>query len=157
VSFPEITSKRPLVLWGNQFQRRQYSHQKTHPPTHIHIHTHTHTHHTRTHTHTHTHTHTRTHTHTNSKCYILTPIVWITLPLTSSYILSFTSVIGDRGSTVVNVLCYKSEGRWFDTRWCHGIFNWHKSFRSHYGYGGRLSSNRNEYREYFLGVNAAGA
>ena len=22
--------------------------------------------------------------------------------------------IGDRGSTVVKVLCYKSEGRWFD-------------------------------------------
>jgi len=27
--------------------------------------------------------------------------------------------IGDRGSTVVNVLCYKSEGRWFDLSWCH--------------------------------------
>ena len=26
---------------------------------------------------------------------------------------------GDRGSTVVKVLCYKSEGRWFDSRWCH--------------------------------------
>jgi len=23
-------------------------------------------------------------------------------------------LIGDRGSTVVKVLCYKSEGRWFD-------------------------------------------
>ena len=23
---------------------------------------------------------------------------------------------GDRGSTVVKVLCYKSEGRWFDAR-----------------------------------------
>jgi hypothetical protein len=28
----------------------------------------------------------------------------------------------DRGSTVVKVLRYKSEGRWFDPRWCHGIF-----------------------------------
>jgi len=27
--------------------------------------------------------------------------------------------IGDRGSTVVKVLCYKSEGRWFDSRWWH--------------------------------------
>ena len=27
---------------------------------------------------------------------------------------------GDRGSTVVKVLCYKSEGRWFDPSWCHG-------------------------------------
>ena len=24
----------------------------------------------------------------------------------------------DRGSTVVKVLCYKSEGRWFDPSWC---------------------------------------
>jgi hypothetical protein len=27
--------------------------------------------------------------------------------------------LGDRGGTVVKVLCYKSEGRWFDSRWCH--------------------------------------
>ena len=26
---------------------------------------------------------------------------------------------GDRGGTVVKVLCYKSEGRWFDPSWCH--------------------------------------
>ena len=25
---------------------------------------------------------------------------------------------GDRGSSVVKVLCYKSEGRWFDPSWC---------------------------------------
>jgi len=31
-----------------------------------------------------------------------------------------------------------------------------KSFRSHYGPGVDSASNRNEYREYFLGVNAAG-
>jgi hypothetical protein len=29
---------------------------------------------------------------------------------------------GDRGSTVVKVLRYKSQGRWFDHIWCHGIF-----------------------------------
>ena len=29
---------------------------------------------------------------------------------------------GDRGSTVVRVLRYKSKGRWFDPSWCH----WHK-------------------------------
>ena len=33
---------------------------------------------------------------------------------------------GERGSTVVKVLCYKSEGRWFDPSWCHWIFHWHK-------------------------------
>ena len=30
---------------------------------------------------------------------------------------------GDRGGTVVKVLCYKSEGRWFDPRWCHWNFS----------------------------------
>jgi hypothetical protein len=38
-----------------------------------------------------------------------------------------------------------------------GIFHWHKSFWSHYGPGVGSASNRNEYQEYFLGVNAAGA
>jgi len=28
----------------------------------------------------------------------------------------------DRGGTVVKVLCYKSEGRWFDSSWCHWNF-----------------------------------
>ena len=32
----------------------------------------------------------------------------------------------DRGSTVVKVLCYKSEGRWFDPSCCYCY--WHKSF-----------------------------
>jgi hypothetical protein len=32
-------------------------------------------------------------------------------------------LIGDRGSTVVKVLRYKSEGRWFDPRWCHWNFS----------------------------------
>jgi len=31
--------------------------------------------------------------------------------------------IGDRGSTVVKVLRYKSEGRWFDSNWCQWIFH----------------------------------
>jgi hypothetical protein len=31
--------------------------------------------------------------------------------------------IGDRGGTVVKVLCYKSEGRLFDSRWCHWNFS----------------------------------
>ena len=29
-----------------------------------------------------------------------------------------TSTCFDRGSTVVKVLCYKSEDRWFDPSWC---------------------------------------
>jgi len=66
--------------------------------------------------------------------------------------------LGDRGSTVVKVLCYKSEGHWFDPSW----FHWHffidiKSFRSHYDPGVDSASNRNEYQEHLLGVKAAGA
>jgi len=32
-------------------------------------------------------------------------------------------IIVDRGSTVVKVLCYKLEGRWFDPSWCHCNFS----------------------------------
>ena len=64
---------------------------------------------------------------------------------------------GNRGSTVVKVLCYKSEGRWFDPSWCQWLFIEIKSFRSHYGPGVDSASNRNEYQEYFLGLKAAGA
>ena len=56
---------------------------------------------------------------------------------------------------MVKVLCYKSEGRWFDPRWCH--WNFPLTFRTHYGPGVDSASNRNEYQEDFLGVNAAGA
>ena len=62
---------------------------------------------------------------------------------------------GDRGSTMVKLLCYKSEGRWFDPSWC--FFTDMKSFRSHYGPGVDSASKRNKYQEHFLGVNAAGA
>jgi len=31
-------------------------------------------------------------------------------------------LFGNRGSTVVKALCYKSEGRWFDPSWCQLIF-----------------------------------
>jgi hypothetical protein len=61
------------------------------------------------------------------------------------------------GGTVVKVLCYKSEGRWFDSRWCHWNFSLTYSFRPHYAPGVDSAYNRNEYQEYFLGVKAAGA
>ena len=64
---------------------------------------------------------------------------------------------GDRGGTVVKVLCHKSEGRWFDHSWCHWNFSLTLSFRSHYGPGVDSASNRNEYQKHFLGVKAAGA
>jgi len=50
---------------------------------------------------------------------------------------------------VVKVLCYKSEGRWFDPSWCH--WNLSLSFRSHYDPGVDSASNRTEYQEHFLG------
>jgi len=64
---------------------------------------------------------------------------------------------GDRSSTVVKVLRYKSVGRWFDSRWFHLNFSLTWSFRTQYGLGIDSASNRNEYQEYFLGTKAAGA
>ena len=60
--------------------------------------------------------------------------------------------IGDRGGTVVKVLCYKSESRWFDPSWCQWIFHCHKILP-----GFDSASDTNEYQEYFLGVKGAGA
>ena len=34
----------------------------------------------------------------------------------------YSHILGDRGGTVVKVLYYKSEGRWFVRRWCHWNF-----------------------------------
>jgi hypothetical protein len=42
--------------------------------------------------------------------------------------LHFTTLIWGTAVALVKVLRYKSEGRWFDPRWCHGIFHLHKSF-----------------------------
>ena len=39
------------------------------------------------------------------------------------YLLYIYIFYGDRGGTVVKVLCYKSEGRWFDPSWCHWNFS----------------------------------
>jgi len=64
---------------------------------------------------------------------------------------------GDRGSTVVKVLCYKSEGRWYDPSLVSlEFFIDIKSFRSHCGSGVDSASNRYEFQEHFLGVKAAG-
>ena len=51
---------------------------------------------------------------------------------------------------MVEALCYKSEGRGFDSQWCHWIFSMTKFFRPHYGPEVDSNSNRNEYQEYFL-------
>jgi hypothetical protein len=54
-------------------------------------------------------------------------------------------------------LCYKSEGRWLDSGWCHWNFSLTQPYRSHFGPGVDSTSNRNEYQEHFMGVKAAGA
>ena len=67
------------------------------------------------------------------------------------------SVCGDRGSTVVKVLCYKSEESLVRFQAVSlELFIDIKSFRSHYDPGVDSASNRNEYQEYFLWVKAAG-
>jgi len=72
--------------------------------------------------------------------------------------LRYCFIGGDRGSKVVKVLRYKSEGCSFDPSWCHWNFFFDiKSFRSHYGPGVDSASNRNEYQEFILGVKVAGA
>jgi hypothetical protein len=39
-------------------------------------------------------------------------------------ILGYNFVLGTAdGGTVVKVLCYKSEGRWFNSRWCYWTFS----------------------------------
>jgi len=39
------------------------------------------------------------------------------------YFTNYVTEMGDRGGTAVKVLCYKSEGHWFDSRWCHWNFS----------------------------------
>ena len=60
-------------------------------------------------------------------------------------------------SQLVESLRYKPEDGEFDSRWCHWNFSLAYSFQLHYGPGVDSASNRNEYQEHFLGVNAAGA
>ena len=38
-------------------------------------------------------------------------------------LLWYSRKVGNRGGTVFKGMCYKSEGRWFDSRWCHWNFS----------------------------------
>ena len=60
---------------------------------------------------------------------------------------------GHAVAQLVEALRYKPEGREFDSRWCH----WNFALYNPSSPGVDSASNRNEYQEYFLGVNAAGA
>ena len=52
-----------------------------------------------------------------------TPILGDGDPLIHVEFVAYIDTVGDRGDTVVKVLCYKSEGGWFDSRWCHWNFS----------------------------------
>ena len=67
-------------------------------------------------------------------------------------------LLGHAVAQLIEALRYKSEGRGFDSRWRHwNFFLLTLSSRLHYGSGVDSASNRKEYQEYFLGVEAAGA
>jgi hypothetical protein len=53
--------------------------------------------------------------------------------------------MGHAVAQLVEALRYKTEGRGFDSRWCH----W--NYFIDYGPGVDSPTNRNEYQEYFLG------
>jgi hypothetical protein len=53
---------------------------------------------------------------------------------------------------LVEALRYNPEGRSFGSQWGHWHFSLSYFFRFHYDPGVDSASNRNEYREYFLGV-----
>jgi hypothetical protein len=55
--------------------------------------------------------------------------------------------MGTRGSVVVEALCYKSEGREFDTRWDECIVPVYLIRPAGPVPGGYSASNRNEYQE----------
>jgi hypothetical protein len=52
---------------------------------------------------------------------------------------------------LVEALCYKPEGRWFDSRLGHWDFSLTYSFRPRCGPGVDSASNKNDYQEYLLG------
>ena len=64
----------------------------------------------------------KTYSHKSKHC--ITRTIYIVHMCVHTYIPTY--VCGDHGGTVVKMLCYKSEGRWFDPSWCHWIFHWHK-------------------------------
>ena len=71
--------------------------------------------------------------------------------------IQYGMIWGHAVAQLVETLHYKSEGREFDSRWCHWNSSLTQYFRPHYGPGVDAASNRNEYQEYFLEIKAAGA
>ena len=59
---------------------------------------------------------------TSSRCQIY-KFNSLQLLMPYSFFFCISRLSGDRGGTVVKVMCYKSEGRWFDPSWCHWNFS----------------------------------
>ena len=56
-------------------------------------------------------------------CFMSSSHILVILELNFILYIFSKRIKGDRGGTVVKVLCYKSEGRWFDSRWCQWNFS----------------------------------
>jgi len=54
---------------------------------------------------------------------ITSTYISIKIYFTRSISMLHTILSGGRVSTVVKVLCYKSDGRWLDPSWCQWIFH----------------------------------
>ena len=60
---------------------------------------------------------------TDDKCIELLP-EFMSNDVHCTVITKYTqNIVKHRGGTVVKLLCYKSEGRWFDPSWCHWNFS----------------------------------
>jgi len=70
------------------------------------------------------------------------------------YIIRPSAGVKSRCGTVVKVLCYKSEGGWFDPSWCHWKFSLTKNPCDRTM---GLGSTQPLTEEHFLGAKAAGA
>ena len=49
--------------------------------------------------------------------------IYISVVLLDDIFMLLYNKNGGHGGTVVKVLCYKSEGRWFNPSWCHWNFS----------------------------------
>jgi hypothetical protein len=60
----------------------------------------------------------------------------------------FEMMVGAHCSQVFKALCYKPEGRGFDTRWGEGIFSIYLILLAALGPGVHSAFNRNEYQKH---------
>jgi hypothetical protein len=66
-------------------------------------------------------------------------------------------ILGAPVAQSVEALCYKPEGRGFDSRWCQWIFYWHNPVGRTMALGSTQSLTEMSTRNISWGVKAAGA